>query len=264
MRFLKKFVSEPWVLVRRKNMTTEQKEYCVPFTGDITFMKILPKSINTNDHYGYITKLYFVPLHTCTNSILPINAWNKYIINNNDDAFLNIDCHCGYKYLFYDYKNGKTLSVPLNEDDFFSTDFYNIDNVSVYALLYMIYNAYKIIIERKEFLINTIKSFTSINSLEDVSYKDTIDKPNLSLVPQQILYDIAEVREYGNKKYSNGGINNWKDVPVEDYINALYRHLTKMINSGFNSKDSESGIEHYKHIACNSAFICDLLKDKKE
>lgn len=26
------------------------------------------------------------------------------------------------------------------------------------------------------------------------------------------------------------------------------------------SVDSESGIEHYKHIACNAAFICEILK----
>lgn len=28
------------------------------------------------------------------------------------------------------------------------------------------------------------------------------------------------------------------------------------------SKDDESGIPHYKHMACNMAFICDMMKHK--
>ena len=28
------------------------------------------------------------------------------------------------------------------------------------------------------------------------------------------------------------------------------------------AKDAESGIEHYKHMACNMAFICELMKEK--
>ena len=48
-------------------------------------------------------------------------------------------------------------------------------------------------------------------------YKDTKGKPKLSLVPPQILFDIAEVRE--------------------------------------------CGIEHYKHMACNMAFICEMEEE---
>lgn len=89
------------------------------------------------------------------------------------------------------------------------------------------------------------------------NYKDTAGKPKLSLVPPQIIFDIAEVREYGNAKYPDGGKDNWKKVDIDDYKDALLRHTMKYLQDP-KSKDEESGIEHYKHMACNLAFICEL------
>lgn len=83
-------------------------------------------------------------------------------------------------------------------------------------------------------------------------------KPKLSLAPTQIIYDIAEVREYGVKKYHES--NNWKNVELERYIDAFFRHWLAFIDDNL-SKDVESGIEHYKHCACNLAFICEMLKE---
>lgn len=91
--------------------------------------------------------------------------------------------------------------------------------------------------------------------------KDTAGKPKLSLVPPQVLFDIAEVREYGNKKYPNGGKDNWKHVSIDDYKDALLRHTLKYIQDP-KGKDEESGIEHYKHMACNIAFICEMEKER--
>lgn len=85
-------------------------------------------------------------------------------------------------------------------------------------------------------------------------------KLRLSLVPVQAIRDIAQVREYGNAKY--GSIANWRSVEVTRYIDALYRHLLEIVENP-RSIDEESGIEHYKHIACNAAFLCELLKDRK-
>lgn len=82
-------------------------------------------------------------------------------------------------------------------------------------------------------------------------------KLELDLVPVQILRDIAQVRMYGNAKY--GDPDNWKTVELRRYINALLRHLLAFLED-HGSKDEESGIEHYKHMACNMAFICDMMK----
>lgn len=85
-------------------------------------------------------------------------------------------------------------------------------------------------------------------------------KVNPALVPSQIVWDIAEVREYGNRKY--GDPENWKQVDIDRYIAALYRHFLAFIEDR-NSIDSESGIEHYKHMACNMAFICYMMNEEK-
>ena len=70
-----------------------------------------------------------------------------------------------------------------------------------------------------------------------------------TLVPRQIIRDIAVVREYGDKKY--GSTDNWKQVEIERYRDALCRHLLAYLDDP-KSVDEESGISHYKHMACNT------------
>lgn len=81
-----------------------------------------------------------------------------------------------------------------------------------------------------------------------------------TLVPMQIIKDVAQVREYGLKKYKEE--DNWKRVEARRYIDAIGRHYIEMISDPI-SKDEESGLEHYKHIACNIAFLCELFKGEK-
>lgn len=90
----------------------------------------------------------------------------------------------------------------------------------------------------------------------DQTAKADAEKPRLSLVPPQIIWDIAEVREYGTRKY--GDPDNWKRVELDRYVDALYRHFLRFMADP-ESKDEESGIEHYKHMACNAAFIAALM-----
>lgn len=84
-------------------------------------------------------------------------------------------------------------------------------------------------------------------------------KLEIDLVPMQIVRDVALVRMYGTAKY--GDPNNWKRVELRRYINALLRHLLAFLEDN-GSVDDESGIEHYKHMACNLAFICEMMKEK--
>ena len=90
----------------------------------------------------------------------------------------------------------------------------------------------------------------------DQSAKADAGKLQISLVPTQIVKDIAEVRMYGNKKY--GDPDNWKTVEMRRYVDALLRHTLEFVAAP-NSVDSESGIPHYKHMACNMAFICEMM-----
>lgn len=95
--------------------------------------------------------------------------------------------------------------------------------------------------------------------MNDQTAKADAGKLKLSLVPTQIIRDIAEVREYGNNKYPDGGPDNWKNVEIQRYRDALFRHLLAYLDDP-HGVDEESGIEHYKHMACNMAFLCEMEK----
>lgn len=100
-----------------------------------------------------------------------------------------------------------------------------------------------------------IKAGRGLRPLQEA--KADAGKLKISLVPGQIIKDIAQVRMYGNEKYHD--TNNWRTVEMERYIDALLRHTLEFVKD-INSKDEESGIEHYKHMACNMAFICEMMK----
>jgi hypothetical protein len=91
---------------------------------------------------------------------------------------------------------------------------------------------------------------------KDQSAKADAGKLPISLCPTQIIRDIAVVRAYGNQKY--GSSDNWKTVEMRRYVDALLRHALEFVDNP-ESVDPESGIAHYKHMACNMAFICEMM-----
>lgn len=94
---------------------------------------------------------------------------------------------------------------------------------------------------------------------ENQSAKADSGKPTLSLVPKEIIYEIEKVRSYGVKKYKHP--DNWKQVEIERYHEALLRH-TMAIWNNISERDEESGLLHLSHIACNVAFLLELIKQK--
>lgn len=90
--------------------------------------------------------------------------------------------------------------------------------------------------------------------------KQDAGKPQLHLVPPQIIYDIAKVREYGVKKY--GSEDSWRQVEFNRYLDAYLRHTMAMMADPF-AIDKESGIAHYKLAACNLAFMCEMIASGK-
>ena len=97
-------------------------------------------------------------------------------------------------------------------------------------------------------------------TLNDQTIKADNGKPKLSLVPPEIIRDIAIVREYGNNKYPEGGKDNWKQVEPIRYKDALFRHLLAYLEDP-KGVDEESGLPHLWHLACNVAFLCELEKE---
>lgn len=83
-------------------------------------------------------------------------------------------------------------------------------------------------------------------------------KPNLSLVPTEIIFEIEKVRSFGVKKYHDP--DNWKQVEIERYHQALLRH-TLAVWDDIYARDVESGLFHLSHIACNVAFMLEMMKE---
>ena len=94
--------------------------------------------------------------------------------------------------------------------------------------------------------------------MSDQTIKADLGKPRITLVPLEIIKDIARVREYGLAKY--GDSESWKSVEVERYRDALFRHLISYIENP-TGIDDESGMPHLWHVACNVAFLCELEKE---
>lgn len=97
--------------------------------------------------------------------------------------------------------------------------------------------------------------------MADQTIKADAGKRQLRLVPYQICDDIAEVREFGVKKYPDE--NSWERVEPRRYLDAFLRHAHAFAEDP-HSVDEESGIKHYKHAACNLAFLCKLLKTQED
>lgn len=80
-------------------------------------------------------------------------------------------------------------------------------------------------------------------------------KPKLTLVPTEIIRNIAVIREYGCNKY--GDPENWREVEINRYRDAAFRHFLAYIENP-KGTDSESGYPHLWHLACNIAFLCEM------
>ncbi len=110
----------------------------------------------------------------------------------------------------------------------------------------------------EEILKEQVQAFMGIvKETTDYHAKQDYGKAKLSLVPRRIIWDVAAIREYGNDKYPDGGPDNWKSVEPERYRDAAYRHFLGYLDDP-KSVDSESGLPHLWHLACNIAFLCEM------
>ena len=85
-------------------------------------------------------------------------------------------------------------------------------------------------------------------------------KPDWSLLPLDAVEGVVKVMTFGAKKYAP---NNWKLIKdPERYRAALLRHMTAQQRG--ERIDSDSGLPHSAHIACNAIFLAWFeIKGKK-
>ena len=93
-----------------------------------------------------------------------------------------------------------------------------------------------------------------------MSAKDDKGKLQLTLVPRQIIKDIAAVRMFGTEKYKDP--ENWKTVEIERYRDAAFRHFLAYLDNP-KGLDAESGLPHLAHLACNIAFLCEVERNNE-
>lgn len=91
--------------------------------------------------------------------------------------------------------------------------------------------------------------------MNDQEAKADAGKLQLTLVPRQIIKEIARVRMYGTAKY--GSPNNWIKVSADRYRDAAFRHFLAYLDDPA-GVDEESGLPHLSHLATNIAFLCEM------
>ena len=99
------------------------------------------------------------------------------------------------------------------------------------------------------------------NTNHDQTAKADAGKLQLTLVPREIIREIAKVRMYGNAKYPDGGPENWRRVEPERYRDAAFRHFLAYLDDS-TGVDPESGLPHLAHLACNIAFLLEMEDSK--
>jgi hypothetical protein len=98
-----------------------------------------------------------------------------------------------------------------------------------------------------------LKDMNAVVDLHTPGAKDDSAKLPVELVPTEMIEAVAEIMDFGRKKYTEGG---WKTVPdaYRRYMGALLRHAYAILRGELIDKDS--GKPHVYHLACNAAFMC--------
>jgi hypothetical protein len=85
-------------------------------------------------------------------------------------------------------------------------------------------------------------------------------KRRMDLVPTSLISSVARILEFGARKY---GDNNWREgLKWSRVYAALQRHLADFWDG--NDLDSESGLPHLYHAACNIAFLIEFYEKRKD
>lgn len=100
---------------------------------------------------------------------------------------------------------------------------------------------------------------TSCGCPPEAAVKETGGKARgFYMIPWDSLAELAEIYTYGLEKgYLK---DSWRLVPLEDYIDALCRHLKEILKG--EALDPGSGKRHAAHLLWNAVTICELTREK--
>jgi len=97
----------------------------------------------------------------------------------------------------------------------------------------------------------TVKILNSFSHGCFDSPKILTGKLKLSTVLPEFIEGIADIRMHGDDKY---GVDSWKNVPREAWIDGMFRHLLELMK-GKQINDKDWGHHHALHIATSAMFV---------
>ena len=99
---------------------------------------------------------------------------------------------------------------------------------------------------------NILANPANLNAINnDQAMRFNSEKPKLSLIDLKSLEPMAEVLEFGAKKYAR---DNWKKgFSISTILDSMLRHIAAIQDGEM--IDPESGLSHIGHIQCNALFL---------
>ena len=94
-------------------------------------------------------------------------------------------------------------------------------------------------------------------AMKNTEAKADAGKLKPTLVPPSLILAVGAVRMFGTAKY--GSPDSWKMVEPQRYWEATLRHALAAWND-YKAVDEESGLPHTYHMACNLAFLIEMMK----
>jgi len=92
--------------------------------------------------------------------------------------------------------------------------------------------------------------------------RDNTGKPEISMIleARHAMGGIADVLTFGKNKYARG---NWrKGLSHTQICDSMLRHLSAYLAG--EDTDSDSGLPHVDHIACNALFLAEMVRARED
>jgi hypothetical protein len=109
-------------------------------------------------------------------------------------------------------------------------------------------------------MLKTLMKYSSCKMSNNEGLKFDSGKSDVSLLSPVALIKIAQVMDFGKKKYA---AHNWrKGLAWSRCIAAAMRHIFAYL--GGEDKDPESGLSHLAHAGCCIMFLLEFEETRKD